>query len=238
MPALACSDLPNICQQQAQHFSHMVDIAATPPWGSEERTESGSGSSGSSYSGTGSRWTQEDWAAHLARQAALEEAEHLRRIETDPGYRDFYVGWWVPQAEGVLAKGGPCVLHFARKGMGVLLLGPARDQTTGFLAFYGGQLPRPRRVRTVRMTLMQDEEPAQTLQVFSSRAPWQQDQLGMVYFAVPDIEAALQGMSDEMRFELSDPQTREFLMSIRWHSGHQQREQMRACLAGRHAQSG
>ncbi len=29
-PAQACSDLPNICAAQAQHYQQMNDIAATP----------------------------------------------------------------------------------------------------------------------------------------------------------------------------------------------------------------
>ena len=34
-PALACSDLPNICAAQAQHHQQMVDIAATAPQGEQ-----------------------------------------------------------------------------------------------------------------------------------------------------------------------------------------------------------
>lgn len=230
--AASCSDLPNICQQQADHFREMVDIAATPPWGGG--SEPTSGSSGTYYTMTGSVWTQEQWADHIARlreQAAIEEEEHLRRIETDPGYRDFYNGWWVPQDEAQLADGGSCMLHFARKGQGVILMGPSGDYKGAMLGFYGWYVPRSKSVKTISMTLIQDDEPAQTLKVFNSRAPWLEDKLGMVFFAVPDIEAALQGMTDEMRFELRDPKTQEMLMSIKWHSGFEQRDAMRACVA-------
>ncbi|MFZ9396792.1 MAG: hypothetical protein ACO25F_12125 [Erythrobacter sp.] len=232
-PAAACSDLPNICQQQAQHYSNMIDIAATPPWGGSGNSSS-SGSSGSFYTSTGSRWTQEEWAEHIAKlraQAEEEEAEHLRRIETDPAYGNFYKGWWVPQDEATLATGSPCILHFARKGQGVILMGPAGDYKGAFLGLYGGFVPNSRSVRTISMTLVQDAEPPQTLKVFNSRTPWMDGKLGMVFFAVPTIEAALEAMTDEMRFELRDPRTNEFLMSIKWHSGFAQRDAMRACLA-------
>lgn len=238
-PAAACSDLANICEMQAQHFREMMDIAATPPWDSGEDQYEDDGSSSEMVSAP--RWTQEQWAAHAAavrEQEAIAEAEHQRRIETEPGYRDFYNGWWIPQDGQQPESGASCMLHFARKGQGVILMGPSAEYKGAMLGFYGWFVPNSRSLKTISMTLVQDDEPAQTLKVFNSRAPWMGDKVGMVFFAVPDIESALAGMSDDMHFELRDPKTQEMLMAIRWHSGFENRDAMRACVARQQAAAG
>lgn len=232
-PATACSDLPNICAAQAQHHQEMMDIAATPPWGGGDEEDNDGGNGGSEMI-SAPRWTPEQWAAHAAavrEQDAIEEKEHQRRMEAEPGYRAFYNGQWIPQESGRPATGGSCLLHFARKGQGVILMGPSEDYKGAMLSFYGWFVPKSDSVKTIRMTLVQDDEPAQTFKVFNTPAPWMKDKLGMVFFAVPDIESALAGMTDEMSFELRDPNSQEMLMSLKWHSGLANRDLMRACVA-------
>jgi hypothetical protein len=222
-PAVACSDLANICAQQAAHHREMNDIAATPPWG-------GSSDNGS-FQPQPRNFSKEELEAMMAetrRKQAIEEAEHQRRLKEDPDYRDFYEGHWLPPVADALEKGGPCVLHFSRKGQGVMISGPFGDFKGAFLTFYGYHIPSSKKVRTISMTLRQDNDPPQTVRVFNGTDPWFK-KLGMVYFAVPNIEAALSGMTNDMVFYLQHKNND--VMSIKWHSGDLQRKAMKSCLA-------
>jgi hypothetical protein len=228
-PAMACSDLPNICQMNAQHHQNMVDIAATPPWSSGQQDDD------SSYDGGSSTYrsppmTAEDWArlALLTEERiAREEAEHQRKLAEDPAYARFYNGFWINSPAEDITPARSCFVHFTRKGQGVVLAGPGGDYRGGTLSFYGFQVPRSKQLKTITMTLGQDSDLPQQVRVFSGHTPWL-EQMGMVHFAVPDIDAALAGMTDEMIFDLG--QNGERALLIKWHSGHKQRDEMRACL--------
>lgn len=60
-PALACSDLPNICGMQAAHHQQMIDIAATPPQSYDGG--GGGGSSGGGYHYLSRDYSQVDTSA-------------------------------------------------------------------------------------------------------------------------------------------------------------------------------
>lgn len=226
-PALACSDLPNICQMNAQHHQNMMDIAATPPWSGGYSDDYDSG-----YDSAPRRQplTAEDWARLIEaakEQDARNEAEHQRKLKEDPAYGLFYNGFWVKTEANDADKARSCMVHFTRKGQGVVIAGPSEQYGGGVLSFYGYFVPRSNKIKTVTVTLRQDDGPPQQLKVFSGKTPWM-DKLGMVHFAVSDIDAAMAGMTDEMRFALE--YKGEEVMSITWQDGHKHRDIMKACL--------
>lgn len=214
---------PAAAQSAAEHHAAMIDIAATPPWaGNEEYYEEP----------PHIYLTREELEAigeHERREAARAQVEHERRLREDAGYRDFHEGIWLPMPADALARGGPCTIHFARKGQGVLLMGPTQGYPGAFLSFYGYAVPAAKKVRKMQLTLRQTGDPAQQVQVFNSVTPWG-DKMGMVFFAVPTIEAAMAGMTDDLDFTLE--KDGEMLMSIKWHGGLAERDKLKTCLAG------
>lgn len=215
---------PAAAQSPAEHHAAMIDIAATPPWGSDEGYRADDVPH--QYL---SREELEAIGERLRHDQAIEQAEHERRLRGDPAYRMFHEGYWLPMPEDAVAKGGPCTIHFARKGQGVLLMGPTREYSGAFLSFYGYAVPVAKKVRKMELVLRQTGDPAQKVQVFNSVTPWA-DKMGMVFFAVPTIEAAMAGMTDDLDFTLE--KEGEMLMSIKWHGGLAERDKLKSCLAG------
>jgi hypothetical protein len=85
-------------------------------------------------------------------------------------------------------------------------------------------LPQAKEVEKIKITLQQDDEPAQTLQVFNYR---ESREVGTVMFAVPGLTAMLNGMSDKQRFRLSD--NGKMLLDIEWHSAAPVIEKLKQC---------
>jgi len=221
--AMACSDLPNICQMNAQHHQNMMDIASSPPWG---------GGYDNDYDNAPRRapMTARDLDRMIEDAKELDarnEAEHQRRLKEYPAYSLFYNGFWVKTGADDADKARSCMIHFARKGQGVVIAGPSGQYSGGVPSLYGYAVPRSNRLKTITVTLRQDTDPPQQLQVYSGKTPWL-DKLGMVHFALPDIDAAMAGMTDEMLFALEFKG--EEMMSIKWQGGHKHRDIMKSCL--------
>lgn len=237
-PASACSDLPNICAQQAQNYREQLDYWATPPWGGDD--EEDGGSDGGNYDGGFSyRYSPEEWAemSKLAEvgagaQAKMRAEEHEQRMRDDPRYRQFVEGYWLPQQDGADAKDKTCIAHFAQKGQGVLLMGPSRERKEAFLGFYGVQLPPPEKQETISVTLRQTGDPAQTVKVFYTKNPWDKD-MGMIFFAVPTIDAAIAGMTDKLRFDVE--RNNMPIVSLEWYDGLKARDALKSCVAEQRA---
>lgn len=226
-PAAACSDLPNICQMNAQHHQNMMDIAATPPWsdGYDDSYDGGNDMAPSRPPLSAADWERLIEAAK--EQDARNEAEHQRKLAEDPVYARFYNGYWLKSGTEGDDKDRACMVHFTRKGQGVVLAGPGGQYGGAVLSFYGYLIPKSKRLKTITMTLRQDDEPPQQVRVYNGKTPWLKD-MGMVHFAVPDINAAISGMTDEMTFDLAIEG--EQVLIIKWHGGNEQRDLLRSCV--------
>jgi len=95
----------------------------------------------------------------------------------------------------------------------VTILGFQSPNPNAWLIFQGVGLPKSKKIEKIKITLQQDNEPAQTLQVFNYR---ESIEVGTVMFAVPGLTATLNGMSERQRFRLSDNE--KMLLDIEWHS--------------------
>ncbi|MGV3726290.1 hypothetical protein [Hydrogenophaga sp.] len=95
----------------------------------------------------------------------------------------------------------------------ITVMGFQQPKQDAWLIFQGTKLPKPNGVRKMQITLQQDNEPAQTLQVFNYR---ETRDVGTIMFAVPGLAAMLNGMNDKQRFRLSD--NGEVLLDVEWHS--------------------
>jgi len=89
--------------------------------------------------------------------------------------------------------------------------------------------PRPPQSRVIQVTLKQASDPPATVGAFNFNiGAWETPAIA---FAVPTIEAAMQGMEDQLDFHLQH-EGRD-IGSIEWHSGLAARDQLKQCLAGK-----
>lgn len=119
-------------------------------------------------------------------------------------------------------EGNLCAATFAKytgnTDVGVIggvitVMGFQQPKPDAWLIFQGAKLPKSKSVTKMKITLQQDDEPAQTLQVFNYR---ETRDVGTIMFAVPGLTAMLNGMSDTQRFRLSD--NGKMLLDIEWHN--------------------
>jgi hypothetical protein len=106
----------------------------------------------------------------------------------------------------------------------VTIMGFQNPKPDAWLIFHGVGLPKSKKVEKIKITLQQDNEPAQTLQVFNYR---ESREVGTIMFAVPGLTAMLNGMSDKQRFRLSD--NGKMLLDIEWHSAAPVIEKLKQC---------
>lgn len=163
-------------------------------------------------------------------------AEQARKLDEDMKQREkekeekrkvLAKGIWdvdsKPTPEGKL-----CAAVFSKykldEGGIVTIMGFQSPKPDAWLIFQGVGLPKPRNVTKMKVSLQQDNEPAQTLQVFNYR---ESTDVGTIMFAVPGLTAMLNGMTDKQRFRLSD--NGKMLMDIEWHSAASVIEKLRQC---------
>ncbi|WP_408951611.1 hypothetical protein [Lysobacter sp. Hz 25] len=159
-----------------------------------------------------------------ARSLSPEEVENLRKLQAEKDERDARIaqevakGIWF-SASSSTPEGKLCTASFAKltsedngKSGGIVsIMGFQKPKPDAWLIFYGTGIPRPKNVKKIKVELQQDDEPAQTVQVFNYRY---QGRAGAVAFSVPGLAAALDGMRDKQSFKLSiDGKT---VMAIQW----------------------
>lgn len=129
-------------------------------------------------------------------------------------------------------EGKLCVAVFSKYTQGsdgteggmVAVMGFQPPKQDAWLIFSGTGLPKPRDVRKLRLTLQQDDEPGQTVEVFNYKLS---PQIGSVAFAVPGLKAALDGMRDEQLFKLI--LNGKTVMSIVWTGGAKAAQEIKQC---------
>lgn len=125
-------------------------------------------------------------------------------------------------------EGNLCAAVFSKykleEGGIVTIMGFQSPSPDAWLIFQGVGLPKSKKVTKMKVTLQQDNEPAQNIQVFNYR---ETSDVGTIMFAVPGLTALLSGMSDTQRFRLSD--NGQVLMDIQWHSAAPVIEKLKRC---------
>ncbi|MDO9205072.1 hypothetical protein [Methylotenera sp.] len=125
-------------------------------------------------------------------------------------------------------EGNLCAAVFSKykldEGGIVTIMGFQSPKSDAWLIFQGVGLPKSKNVTKMKVTLQQDNEPAQTLQVFNYR---ESKDVGTIMFAVPGLTAMLNGMSDTQRFRLSD--NGKMLLDIQWTDAAPVIEKLKQC---------
>ncbi len=232
--ALACSDLPNICeyndfvfqqnqemaQEAAQAYADQVeeerqqriDLDNTPPPNLDPMGQALAGA--------------------IQNMAAARAQTNQDLLANDPKYQAYMKGKWQFFQDAKKAKPGDyCAAFFARQQGFVMLSGPGGDYQGALLTFWGADIPRPAKVRQIKVTLKQSNDKPQTVTAFNY---FHKEQgFPAISLAVPSIEAALAGVDDNQSFELVVGG--KSVAKVAWHSGNMMKKKLAACVAKRQA---
>ncbi|HZF69921.1 hypothetical protein [Sulfuricurvum sp.] len=147
-------------------------------------------------------------------------------------YKEGY--WQYFQGSSKAKKGEYCTAMFSKEGMSISIMGPGGDYK-GALMMFGSlddknsAFPRSTSSSKVTVTLKQGNDAPATVKAFNYTLG--ESQNPVIVFAVPTIEAAMDGMEDKLDFHLQyDGQN---IGDIEWHSGNKAREELKKCLAGK-----
>lgn len=224
-PVQACSDLPNICEQQRQHWESLNDTGAAIEAINRAEAEA------------------EEWQApppyYDPMQARLDVAvgtlqlfansvDKKEQLSKDPRFQRYNNGGWDFFQDKVdAAPGEYCAAFFWKKDGFVRVSGPGGDYQGALLTFWGENIPRPKKVEKIKVTLTQSNEPPQTVQAFNYIMSG--DAYGAIALAVPSIEAALAGMEDVQSFDLAIEG--KSVAKVEWNGGLAARDQLSKCVS-------
>jgi hypothetical protein len=231
--AHACSDLPNICEyndfvfQQNQEMARdaaeayaeqveeerqqRIDLENTPPPNLDPMGQALAGA-------------LQDMAAARAQENSA--------LLNDPKYRAYMNGEWSYFQDDKTPKPGEyCAAFFARQQGFVMLTGPGGDYEGALLTFWGADIPRPKKVRQIKVTLKQSNDKPQTVTAFNYFHPEQG--LPAIALAVPSIQAALAGVDDKQSFELVVGG--KTVAKVAWQGGNAMKKKLGNCVAKRRA---
>nr|WP_298686289.1 hypothetical protein [uncultured Dongia sp.] len=154
----------------------------------------------------------------------------LDQLASDPGFQEYAKGSW-EFAESKLTPGEFCSAIFTKEGVGLALMGPGGGYDGAFLVFFGPNIPRPQALSQIEVTLAQSDSPApQTVRAFNTAMPGWPD-YGAIFFAVPEAEAAVAGLTDTLGLDVSI-QGRS-VANLDYHSGLAARDRLQHCMAKR-----
>ena len=118
-----------------------------------------------------------------------------------------------------------------KDGMAITLFGPGGDYRGALLGFSplskDHAFPKAQSGQKLLLTLRQGHDAPVTLNAVYLSVGVAAHPL--IAFAVPNIEALMSGMEDDLAFELQHQG--KSIADIRWHSGFRAREALKQCLA-------
>lgn len=164
-----------------------------------------------------------------AQQAVAASKEEFFKSDFHKKQTDGY--WEYFQANSNAKPGEYCTAMFMRQGMAVALLGPGGDYKGALMMFLplteNAAFPQTDQPRVIKVSLKQANDPLATVSVFN--LPIGHWKGPAIAFAVPTIEAALEGMTDTLDFHLQYEGKN--IGDIEWHSGLAARDALRKCLS-------
>ncbi len=162
------------------------------------------------------------------------------RLLQDPKYLKYISGSWNLFPTSKLAgvkPGSYCVASFFKASMDpaankapvmINLVGPGSGYKGALLTFAAEGIPRPEKMKTITVTLIQNNDPPATVKAFNYTMP--NLPFGVIAFAVPTIDAALAGIEDVQHLDVKiDGKS---VAKTMWHSGLKMKDQFRKCLNG------
>lgn len=165
-------------------------------------------------------------------ESARRELDEIDAMYADPRYQRFINGGWDHyQSRSPAGPGEFCAAtYLSRDGM-ITLTGVDSSWDGAMLMFVGENIPKPETFREISATLTQNGEAPATVRVYNYERKPEMPEVGTLVFAVPTMNAALAGMTDELEFAISIEGEEVFRMA--WKDGLTARDELRECVRQR-----
>lgn len=237
-PALACSDLPNICAQNQVAWDQNMEMArqAAQSYADERDADRNSGEP----SGPPPRDPMDikmDLAAGNIFALHALATDEIEKMKRDPEMGPIIRGKWdFFQDTNDAAPGEYCAALYMNMAGLVRLSGPGGNYRGALLTFWGPNIPQPEKVRWVRVTLKQvvnndpNNSSTQTVRAYNYTETRVKG-VGAIALAVPSADALLNNISDHLDFKL-EVDGKE-VQAIGMHSGLLARDNLKQCIARR-----
>lgn len=153
-------------------------------------------------------------------------------MESDPRYQRWLNGGWdFYQSRQPAGPGEYCAATYLNRDGMITLTGVDSSWNGAMLMFVGENIPKPDRFREITATLTQTGDAPATVRVYNYERRPEMSEYGTLVFAVPTMDAALDGMTDEIEFVIAVEGQEVFRMS--WKDGLAARDQLRQCVGKR-----
>lgn len=161
------------------------------------------------------------------------EADALEvRAQKEARYQRWLNGTWdFFQSREPAEPGEFCAALFQGPQGMITLSGFDHSWDGALLMFTGEDVPKPRSFREITATLTQTGEAPAVVRVYNYARDPRMNTLGTLVFAVPTMEAALLGVTDEQEFTISIEGRQVFRMA--WKDGLSAVQELRKCLRKR-----
>ena len=180
---------------------------------------------GSSRSAPTPRLTQEELKQ-------LEAESRERQIEEEARYQRWLNGSWdFFQSREPAGPGEYCTAMYQNPNGLIALSGFDKTWDGGLLMFTGEKIPKPRKFREITATLTQTGDAPAKVKVFNYARDPRMGKFGTLVFAVPTMNAALAGMTDELEFAIAIDDKEVFRMA--WKGGLKAVDELRKCVSKR-----
>ena len=172
----------------------------------------------------------------LKLQRELDEAFVFRKkkFEKSPEYQAYMKGSWTYLDSRKSAKGGPrqCGATFMKEGMVMMLYGSNDPKEMAMLTLSNldkeSAIPHPSKPVLIKAAIKQTGASAVTTNAWNHLAP--DEKSGAITFAVPSLQAGVDGLLDTLRMQISVEGKQVF--DLEYHGGLQAQAKLRQCLKG------
>lgn len=165
-------------------------------------------------------------------EATRRDQEIIAQIQADPRFERYANGGWDYYQSRLPADPGEyCAATYLNRDGMITLTGVDSSWDGAMLIFVGERIPKPETFREISATLTQTGGAPEMVRVYNFEVRPETPEFGSLLFAVPAMEAALAGMSDELEFAISIEGEEVFRMS--WKDGRTARNELRKCLRQR-----
>lgn len=230
LSAWACSDLPNICEMNAQHHQQMQDYGreAAEAYYSQQQEQYEAQASYTDYSSDDPMQTRLQVATGMLDLTA-QKNQQAATLTQDPRY-DRYIngGWDFFQDNQNPKKGEYCAAFFWKKESLIKVSGPGGEYQGAILTFWGENIPQPKKTETIQVTLKQSTGEAQTVRVFNYKLP--NYQYAAISFAIPSAQALFDNMLEKEHFIIEKDGKK--IVEAEWQDGLKARDQLKNCATG------
>jgi hypothetical protein len=214
------------------HNEMMSDLSAQEFQRDVQRRIRSGTSAGPSY------YFTTDYAAQLTPEERKQlEARNkdyalIDKVRRDPALRRVVIGYWDSyQTRQSAGPGEFCAASYINLDGVITVSGFDKSWDGGLLIFMGKNIPKPKSLTELTVTLTQSGEKPATIKVFNPAASETMGNYGTLILAIPSMNAAVAAIEENQDFTVSAEGKELFRMS--WKEGEKAREALRDCLRRR-----